>query len=116
MSEPNPPRRPLATFLRPASEGEAAPATDARTPDPSAHDIPAAKSGDPVDAALPPMAETRQLDDTVILDEATVIEPVLAVPAAQAVAGGYSRHADPRPLFTTDVGTATRAILAAVER
>ena len=53
MSEPNPPRRPLATFLRPASEGEAAPATDARTPDPSAHDIPAAKSGDPVDAALP---------------------------------------------------------------
>ncbi|HCT29059.1 MAG TPA: DUF3426 domain-containing protein [Stenotrophomonas sp.] len=71
MSEPNPPRRPLATFLRPASEGEAAPATDARTPD----------------AAMPPMAETRQSDDIVILDEAAVTEPVLAAPAPHAVAG-----------------------------
>ena len=33
MSEPNPPRRPLATFLRPTSEGDAAPATEAHTPD-----------------------------------------------------------------------------------
>lgn len=87
MSEPNPPRRPLATFLRPAPEGEAAPATDARTPDPALHGIPAAETGDPIDAAVPPMAETRQSDDTVILDEAAVIEPVLAAPAAQAVAG-----------------------------
>ncbi|EMR4106812.1 TPA: DUF3426 domain-containing protein [Stenotrophomonas maltophilia] len=87
MSEPNPPRRPLATFLRPASEGEAAPATDARTPDPAMHDIPPAQARSPLEAALPPMAETRQSDDIVNLDEAAVIEPVLAAPAPQAVAG-----------------------------
>lgn len=103
MSEPNPPRRPLATFLRPASEGEAAPATDARTPDPALHDIPAAEPHDPLDAAMPPMAETRQSDDIVILDEAAVIEPVLAAPAPQAVAGdapSFLGTARPRALPT----------------
>ncbi|WP_188240567.1 DUF3426 domain-containing protein [Stenotrophomonas maltophilia] len=87
MSEPNPQRRPLATFLRPASEGEAAPATDSRTPDPAMDDIPPAQARAPLEAALPPMAETRQCDDIVNPDEAAVIEPVLAAPAPQAVAG-----------------------------
>lgn len=87
MSEPNPPRRPLATFLRPAPEGEAAPATDAHTPDPAMRDIPAAETRDPLDADMPPMAETRQSDDIVIVDGAAGIEPVVATPAPQAVAG-----------------------------
>lgn len=103
MSEPNPPRRPLATFLRPASEGEAAPATDARTPDPAMHDIPPAQARSPLEAALPPMAETRQSDDIVNLDEAAVIEPVLAAPAPQAVAGdapSFLGTSQPRALPT----------------
>ncbi|HDS1147727.1 MULTISPECIES: DUF3426 domain-containing protein [Stenotrophomonas] len=87
MSEPNPPRRPLATFLRPAPEGEAAPATDAHTPDPAMRDIPAAETRDPLATDMPPMEETRQSDDIVILDGAAGIEPVVATPAPQAVAG-----------------------------
>lgn len=85
MSEPTPPRRPLATFLRPAPEGEAAPETDARTPEPAMHDV-AAPPRDPVDAPVPPRAETQPFDDAVIADEAVVVEPVVAAPVPQAVA------------------------------
>ncbi|MGF6417444.1 hypothetical protein ABH900_000911 [Stenotrophomonas sp. AN71] len=83
MSEPNPPRRPLATFLRPASEGEAAPATDALTPEPAAHGIPAAEPDESIDEAMPAVAEMRQPDDTVIDSDAALIEPVVAAALAQ---------------------------------
>ena len=73
MSEPNPPRRPLATFLRTASAGEAAPATDARMQDDAA---PAA-----------PAAERRHDDDTFIVEDVAPLEPApVAVPAAVAAA------------------------------
>lgn len=89
MSEPNPPRRPLATFLRTAPEGEAAPATDTRTQDEAG---PAAQAlAAPGDLAPAPAAEMQHDDDTVIVDDTAAIEPApVALPAATLTADAPS--------------------------
>ncbi|PJL35128.1 DUF3426 domain-containing protein [Stenotrophomonas maltophilia] len=86
MSEPNPPRRPLATFLRPTSEGDAAPATEAHTPDTAAPVPIAAAPAEPIDPVSQQAAMKHHHDDTVIADEAVRIEPVPAAVQATAVA------------------------------
>lgn len=90
MSEPNPPRRPLATFLRTAPEGQPVPATDARTQDDAGHTTPVQRMpAEPID--LPRTPETRQDDDAVIVDDAAPIEPApLAVQAAAAASDAPS--------------------------
>ncbi|AVO32190.1 DUF3426 domain-containing protein [Stenotrophomonas maltophilia] len=99
MSEPNPPRRPLATFLRTTPEGEAAPATDTRTQDEagpaaSATQAPAA----PVDLAPAPAAERQHDDDTVIVDDTAAIEPApVALPATTVAADAPSFLGNARP-------------------
>ncbi|ALA84102.1 DUF3426 domain-containing protein [Stenotrophomonas maltophilia] len=88
MSEPNPPRRPLATFLRTASAGEAAPATDARMQDDAAPAAPTVEpAADPIEPMQPPAAERRHDDDTFIVEDVAPLEPApVAVPAAVAAA------------------------------
>lgn len=90
MSEPNPPRRPLATFLRTAPEDQPVPATDARTQDDAGHTTPVQRMPvEPID--LPRTPETRQDDDAVIVDDAAPIEPApLAVQAAAAASDAPS--------------------------
>lgn len=92
MSEPNPPRRPLATFLRTTPEGESAPATDARATDArmqdeAGHATPVEQmQAEPIDLVRPPTTEMRHDDDVVIVDEAAAIEPAPVAVQATAVA------------------------------
>ena len=92
MSEPNPPRRPLATFLRTTPEGEPAPATDARATDArmqdeAGHATPVEQmQAEPIDLVRPPATEMRHDDDVVIVDEAAAIEPAPVAVQATAVA------------------------------
>ncbi|EPG2417173.1 MULTISPECIES: DUF3426 domain-containing protein [Stenotrophomonas] len=92
MSEPNPPRRPLATFLRTTPEGEPAPATDARATDArmqdeAGHPTPVEQmQAEPIDLVRPPATEMRHDDDVVIVDEAAAIEPAPVAVQATAVA------------------------------
>jgi len=82
MSEPNPPRRPLATFLRTASD--AAPAA-VPAAGPAADPVPAAAPVEAIDAPSPTATEMRRDDDTVIVDETADLEPLIEpVPAASA--------------------------------
>lgn len=88
MSEPNPPRRPLATFLRTTPEGEPAPATDARTQDEAGHTTPVEQMpAEPIDLARPSATEMRHDDDVVIVDDAATIEPAPVAVQATLVAG-----------------------------
>lgn len=99
MSEPNPPRRPLATFLRTTPEGEAAPATDARTQHDVEHTAPAMQGPtEPVDLAHAPTAEMRHDDDTVIVDDTAAIEPApVVLPATTVATDAPSFLGNPRP-------------------
>lgn len=81
MSEPNPPRRPLATFLRATQEGAPAPSIEAPLPGPAPHPAPATPPDEPADAMLP------GTDDTAIAPSAAVIEPMVAAVPAQVATG-----------------------------
>lgn len=102
MSEPNPPRRPLATFLRTAPEGEAAPATDARMQDDAMPAAPTVQPpAEPIAPAQPPAAERRHDDDSVIVQDPTPFEPApVAVPATPLAgdAPGFLGNSRPRAL------------------
>ncbi len=101
MSEPNPPRRPLATFLRTAPAGEAAPATDARMQDDAAPAAPTVEpAADPIEPTQPPAAERRHDDDTVIVEDVAALAPApVAVPVAAASdAPSFLDSARPRML------------------
>lgn len=99
MSEPNPPRRPLATFLRTAPEGEPVPATDARTQAPDEHAPPAMQvPTGPAEAAHVAAAEMRHDDAPVIVDETAAVAPAqVAVPATVAAADAPSFLGSARP-------------------
>lgn len=86
MSEPNPPRRPLATFLRKIPEGEVAPASDPRMQDQTGQTTPVEQvQAEPSNLAQPPATQMRHDDDAVIVAEAAAIEPALAAVQATAV-------------------------------
>ncbi|EKT4069383.1 TPA: DUF3426 domain-containing protein [Stenotrophomonas maltophilia] len=99
MSEPNPPRRPLATFLRTAPEGEPVPATDARTQAPDEHAPPVMQTPTgPAEAAHVAAAEMRHDDAPVIVDETAAVAPApVAVPAPVAAADAPSFLGSARP-------------------
>lgn len=99
MSEPNPPRRPLATFLRTAPEGEPVPATDARTQAPDEHAPPAMQvPTGPAEAAHVAAAEMWHDDALVIVDETAAVAPApVAVPAPVATADAPSFLGSARP-------------------
>lgn len=89
MSEPNPPRRPLATFLHATPERAAAPAGDAHAPDPVANDTPASPPEASPEASLqvaaPQVTDALHADAAVIEDDAALGPPDVAptpVPAA----------------------------------
>ncbi|WP_099530427.1 DUF3426 domain-containing protein [Stenotrophomonas maltophilia] len=87
MSEPNPPRRPLATFLRTAPEGSPVPATDARTQEPEEHASPAMQvPAGPAEAAH--VAAEMQHDDA----------PVIVATTAAVDAPSFLGSARPRSL------------------
>jgi hypothetical protein len=99
MSEPNPPRRPLATFLRTTPEGEVAPATDTRTQDEAGPAAPATQApAAPVDLAPAPAAEMQHDDDTAAIEPAPVALPATAVTAdAPSFLGNTRPRALPTP-------------------
>ncbi|WP_295571767.1 DUF3426 domain-containing protein [Stenotrophomonas maltophilia] len=88
MSEPNPPRRPLATFLRTTPERVSTPATNAHTPDagvpaPVDEQVPV----EPIGATAAPSAiDPRHDDDTELVAVAAVAEPAPVALMATAVA------------------------------
>ena len=90
MSEPNPPRRPLATFLRSAPGADAPPDTGpAQAPADDTADAAAEQTAafeppaEPVlDTAPPP--QTRPSDDTVIETSSPIDAPASAAPASDA--------------------------------
>ena len=102
MSEPNPPPRPLATFLRTAPAGEATPATDARMQDAAAPAAPTVQlPAEPVEPTQPPAAERQHDDDSVIVQDPTPFEPAPVAVSATPLAGdvpGFLGNTRPRAL------------------
>ncbi|WP_323157174.1 DUF3426 domain-containing protein [Stenotrophomonas maltophilia] len=98
MSEPNPPRRPLATFLRTAPEGSAVPATDARTQEPEEHASPAMQVPAGPAEATHVAAEMQHDDAPVIVDDiAAIASAPVAVPATTAAVDAPSFLGSARP-------------------
>jgi Protein of unknown function (DUF3426) len=99
MSEPNPPRRPLATFLRAAPEGTPASASDLHTPDadvqaPIDEQVPV----EPIEAAAPPAMDLRHDDDTEDVAVTPVAEPApVALMAATVASDAPSFLGSTRP-------------------
>ncbi|HFK2920872.1 TPA: DUF3426 domain-containing protein [Stenotrophomonas maltophilia] len=107
MSEPNPPRRPLATFLHATPERTAAPAGDAHAPDPVANDTPGntteASPEATLQVAAPEQADGPHADAAVIEDEAALGPPDVAhttAPVAARDAPSFLGTTRPRALPT----------------
>ncbi|MBK0055138.1 DUF3426 domain-containing protein [Stenotrophomonas sp. S39] len=115
MSEPNPPRRPLAAFLRSAPGADAPPGTgqaqdpaddttDATDDQTAPFELPA----EPV-VDTPPPPQTRQSDDTVIEPSSRIDAPASVTPASDAPSFLGAR---PRALPTPRWHWALVAVLA----